>query len=216
MIKKINKSSFDTGAFDFKSVNKRYYQEKENYDWVSVTDNIKGLESFFHRFREKGTVALINKFGRGEKYFDAGCGTGLILRHCPKNSVGLDINPRNIEKAREYLPETKLILGDIENIPLNDNFFSTVICTEVFEHLPDPRKALNEIIRVLEPGGVLIGTVPKVNIFWRLRVLSSTHPGEPYHKEYKKNEISGLFSGRKIISLKPINLSMTWSFVLEK
>lgn len=216
MINKIKKSSFDTRAFDFESINKRYYQEKENYDWVSVTDKIKGLESFFHRFREKGTVGLIKKFGRGGKYFDAGCGTGLILRHCPKNSVGLDINPRNIEKARKYLPGIKLILGDIENTPFNDNFFSTVICTEVFEHLPNPSKALAEILRILEPGGVLIGTVPKVNFFWRLRVLSSTHPGEPYHKEYKRDEISRLFYGRKIILLKPINLFMTWSFVLEK
>ena len=216
MIKKLNKSEFDVDSPDFESVNKKYYQEDEDYDWVEVTDKIKGLESFFHRIREKGTLRLIKKFGRGDKYLDAGFGTGLILRHLPKNSIGLDINPRNIKRAKKYLSGNKLILGDIEKLPFKDNSFSTVICTEVLEHLPKPQIAIKEILRVLKTGGVLVGTVPRVNSFWKLRIFSSTHPGEPFHKEFLEEEIKELFSERKLIFLKPINFFMSWGFVIEK
>ncbi len=39
---------------------------------------------------------------------DAGCGTGLNLRHLPPGSVGLDLNPRNLVLVEERLPTTRL------------------------------------------------------------------------------------------------------------
>lgn len=216
MIKKIKKSDFDINSEDFESVNKNYYKEKEDYDWVEVTDQIKGLESFFHRFRERKAKQLIKKFGRGDKYLDVGCGTGLILRHLPSGSVGLDINPRHLAKAKRYLPNMTFVLGDIESLPFLDNTFSTVICMEIIEHLPSPRQALSEVRRVLKPGGVLIGTVPRKNPIWRLRTLSSTHPGEPYHKEYNKKDILELLQGLKVIHRRSVNFLMSWEFVVEK
>lgn len=216
MINKIRKSDFDINSSDFGLVNKRYYQEKEEYDWIEVTDRFKGLESFFHFIRQMNTKKLIKRFGKEGMYLDAGCGTGLILRHLPKGSVGLDINPRHIEKAKRHCPDYVLVLGDIEKLPFTDNAFSTVICTEVFEHLPVPQLALGEVMRVLQPDGVLIGTVPAKNPIWKLRFLSSTHPGEPYHKEYRKKEIINLFSGKKVIFLQTMNFFMSWGFVIEK
>ena len=218
MIKKIRKSDFDANTADFEQVNKKYYQEKEDYDWTEVTDNIKGLESFFHRLREKNLVKLIKKYGQGQggAFLDAGCGTGLILRHLPENSIGLDINPRNIEKARQYLPHRQIILGDVEKIPFENDKFTTVIVSEVLEHLPKPEHALKEILRVLKPGGVLVGTVPRKCLFWKLRVLSSTHPGEPYHKEYQKFELEKLLASQKIVLIRATNFYMTWAFVIEK
>lgn len=216
MINKIRKTDFNINSSDFALINKNYYKEKEDYDWINVTDHFKGLESFFHYLREKNTKNLIKRFAQGDHYLDAGCGTGLILRHLPKGSVGLDINPRHIEKARKYLPDYILVLGDIENLTFDDETFSTIICTEVFEHLPSPKKALSEIMRVLKTGGVLIGTVPRRNPIWKLRILSSTHPGEPFHKEYQEREIRNLFMGLKVIYLNMFNFFMSWGFVIEK
>ena len=54
------------------------------------------------------------------------------------------------------------IVGDIHNIPLPDNSFDSVICSSVLEHVKDPRKAVNEIHRILKPGGSVFVMVPSI------------------------------------------------------
>lgn len=196
---------------------KKYYQEKEDFDWVETTDNFQGLDTFFHRNREELTKRLVEHFGVGNKYLDAGCGTGLVLRNLPAGSIGLDINPRAIAKAKENAPHAALVIADMEEIPFPDNMFTTVVCTEVLDRLPDPKKAIKEILRVLQPGGVLIGTLPRENPMWRLRFLSSYNPAvELWRKEYKRNEAENLFSSFEIVQLSPALSYMTWAFVVEK
>lgn len=201
----------------FISLNKDYYRYIEDYDWVSVTDNFKGLESFFHKLREILVVRLISKHSRGSKFLDAGCGTGLILRHLPKGSTGIDINPRNIKMAKKHASKAKLILADIEKLPFKNGEFSTIVCTEVIEHQPNPKKTITELKRVLQKKGVIIGSVPSSMPIWGLRFLSSTCPrGEPFHKNFKKRELEVLFSDFKILKLNLSVLGMSYFFVLEK
>ena len=52
------------------------------------------------------------------------------------------------------------IVSDITAIPERDASFDIVLCSEVFEHLPDALKALDEFARLLKPGGKLIITAP--------------------------------------------------------
>lgn len=63
------------------------------------------------------------------------------------------------------------IVCDILDIPEPDASYDAVLCTEVFEHLPDPVRAIDELSRLIKPGGILIATAP----FW-----SMTHQA-PYH-----------------------------------
>jgi SAM-dependent methyltransferase len=58
--------------------------------------------------------------------------------------------------------DTSLIdlVCDITDIPEPDNSFDVILCTEVFEHLPNPADALDEFTRLLKPGGQLILTAP--------------------------------------------------------
>lgn len=55
------------------------------------------------------------------------------------------------------------VVGSADSIPFNDNFFDSVVCTQVFEHLSDPFKSAGEIFRVLKTGGYAVITVPQVN-----------------------------------------------------
>ncbi len=174
---------------------KRYYRKIEDYDWAYAADNFIGPETILHRLRERAMLRLIATYGQGN-YLDVGCGTGLILRHLPENSTGIDLNPRNLEKAKRYAPSAALIQGDIEEaLPFGDNSFQTVVCTEVLEHLLFPEKTLKEIKRILRPGGCLLGSVPNNSLIWRLRGISfskSQFQGEPYHKHRDRREVSDL------------------------
>lgn len=201
----------------FLELNKDYYRFIEDYDWVEVTDKFQGLESFFHKLREWAVLKIIDKYKKGEKILDAGCGTGLILRNLPKGSFAVDINPRNIKRAKKHAPFAEIIEADIEKTPFKNNEFTTVVCTEVLEHLPNPKHALLEFKRILQKDGVIIGSVPSASPIWFLRFLSSTCPrGEPYHKNYKKGELVDLFDGFKISYLKRSNFGMSYFFVLQK
>jgi len=174
---------------------KAYYTQIETYDWVDVCDHFRGLESIFHRNRERVMKRLLRQHAAPGRFLDVGTGTGLLLRHLPPASVGLDINPRNMAKARQYAPQSHLTLGDAEALPLQSNAFSTVLCTEVLEHLPNPEQAVAEIERVLAPGGVLIGSVPSRSPIWKLRFLSSTCPhDEPFHRMFQRAEVEDLLS----------------------
>jgi len=211
-----NGVSLDLSFEEFIQENRRYYQEEEDYDWVEVADHFRGLEAIFHRLRERQASKLVKEFEAGNKFLDAGCGTGLILRHLPAGSVGLDINQRNTRRAKKHAPRAKLVLGDIQEMPFADASFTTIVCTDVLEHLLEPQKALEEIFRILAPQGIAIGSVPAQNPIWRLRFLSSTHPGEPYHRLYKKQEVKALFDGKgKILELKRRCFLMNFFFVVE-
>jgi ubiquinone/menaquinone biosynthesis C-methylase UbiE len=56
------------------------------------------------------------------------------------------------------------IVSDIIAIPEPDASFDAIMCTEVFEHIPDPVQALDEFSRLLRPGGTLILTAPFCSI----------------------------------------------------
>ncbi len=196
---------------------KAYYTDIETYDWVDVTDHLRGLESIFHRNRERVMKRLLRKHAVPGRVLDVGTGTGLLLRHLPPASVGLDINPRNMDKARRYAPQAQVMQGDAEALPLQSNAFSTVLCTEVLEHLPNPELAVAEIERVLAPGGVLIGSVPGRSPIWKLRFLSSTCPhDEPFHRMYRRAEVEDLLSALDLQLMSYSFLRINMVFVAHK
>jgi len=100
----------------------------------------------------------------GEFVLDLGSGGGIdcflaSAKVGPSGKVfGVDMTEEMIKLARKNaqarnITNVQFILGDIENLPLEDNFFDVVISNCVINLVPDKQKALNEIFRVLKPGG---------------------------------------------------------------
>lgn len=197
---------------------KDYYRDVETYDWVDVADHLRGPEALFHRNRVRAVRSLVRRHANLKApILDAGCGTGLNLRHLPAGSTGIDINPRNIDVLRVRLPQQTIVEGDIEAMPFSDGAFGTVLCTEVLEHVPDAARALAEIRRVLRPGGILIGSVPARSLIWKLRFLSSTCPhSEPFHNEYLPSEVRAMLAAWQVNVLRYSLMHFSVLFVAQR
>lgn len=52
------------------------------------------------------------------------------------------------------------VLGSAVSLPFDNCVFDSLVCTEVLEHVPEPALALQEFVRVMRPGGVMVLTVP--------------------------------------------------------
>ncbi len=112
----------------------------------------------------------------GEKILDAGCGNGRLLEGIWRkvNYVGLDSSPTLIKYAKEKYggrPGVKFLVGDVLNLPFKDESFEKVFAIALFHHIPSFEfrlKAVEEIKRVLKPGGLAIITVWNL---WQLKYL---------------------------------------------
>ena len=89
-------------------------------------------------------------------------GTALNLSYYPEDVrlTGLDLSPEMLAVARERAAEVgrdiDLREGDAHSLPFDEGSFETVVCTYSLCNIPDPQLAVNEMKRVLNPGGRLI------------------------------------------------------------
>jgi len=108
-------------------------------------------------------AANVEVHGSGEyRALDLGCGTGNYLLAQVESGPasvrwdGLDPSPDMLEVARRKLAgRAVLTSGTAETLPYEDRAFHFIMVRAVFHHFPDKEGALDEICRVLRPGGCL-------------------------------------------------------------
>ena len=108
---------------------------------------------------------------------DAGCGTGygsrLLAAGGAREVIGVDIARAVLETVAPAMPESvHLQVGDLRKLDLEDDAFELVVCFEVIEHFEDPFIVLDELVRVLAPGGLLLLSSPNRGVY---------QPGNPHH-----------------------------------
>lgn len=93
---------------------------------------------------------------RPQRVLDAGCGDGLFARLIAAPEViGLDSSPAMVERARDRGVDARV--GDIQNLPFDNDEFEVVVCNWTLYHLQDLDRGLYEIARVLGPEGRFVG-----------------------------------------------------------
>ncbi|MHB8120730.1 MAG: methyltransferase domain-containing protein [Desulfuromonadaceae bacterium] len=99
------------------------------------------------------------------KILDVGCGMGGVFCTFPQGSkltkFGIDFSHVAIEKISSRIPDGTFVVGDVHNLPFENDYFQRVTCTETLEHVDSPFSVVAEMFRVLQNNGKLLITVPE-------------------------------------------------------
>lgn len=120
------------------------------------------ITNFNQRSRDRWVQARAKSVCAGARVLDIGAGTcpyRSFFSHCDykthdfKRYDGVKLGNTNQYGKIDYE-------SDITNIPVPDESFDVLLCTEVLEHIPEPTTALREMARILRPGGRIFLTAP--------------------------------------------------------
>src|SRR5262245_21255596 len=95
----------------------------------------------------------------GARVLDCGCATGTFLSLAAQRGAivaGIDAAEGMIEVARERVPASDLRVGDLEDLPWDDNAFDIVTSFIAVQYTADPVHGLAEMTRATRPGGKVV------------------------------------------------------------
>lgn len=140
----------------------------------------RGEPSYVWRAGQERRLRLIQgAVGEREKgrVLDDGCGLGLYLEHlgaAAQAACGVELDAERARQARTR--GLRVVQAAGEGLPFPDNWFDLVLSHEVLEHVADDRRAVEQIARVLRPGGRALIFVPNRGypfethgVYWRGR-----------------------------------------------
>jgi SAM-dependent methyltransferase len=118
------------------------------------------------------------------RVLDLGCGVGHSFAElAPRESVGVDLDADALEGQQR-----ETVVADMRDLPFEEGSFASVVSVHSVEHVPDPERVLQEVVRVLEPGGTAAFVTPN-----RLTFAMPDEVIDPYHyDEYAPAELSEL------------------------
>ncbi len=105
---------------------------------------------------------------------DGGGGTGRVssrLNDLAGHVVVSDLSHRMLKKAREK--KICPVRAHVEHLPFADEFFDRVLVVDALHHFCDQREAIEDLLRVLKPGGRLVIEEPDLN-YMRVKLLALT------------------------------------------
>lgn len=129
--------------------------------WEKLAPRYDRTMRFFERRLFEGGREWVCSRARG-RVLEVAVGTGLNLPHYPRGLglVGVDFSPAMLRRARDRAAELGLAVdlqeADAEDLPFPDRSFDTVVCTLALCGIPDNRAAIEQMRRVLRPGGRLL------------------------------------------------------------
>lgn len=171
-------------------------------------------EEFIHRIRPKNVPAgfdndniyantltfylFANQFVKGKEVLDAACGYGYgsyLFAQTAKYVIGVDLDPGSVNYAGKHYKAKNLEYHqmDVTKLDFEDNQFNVVISIETMEHLPPEKttRYLDELKRVIQPGGVLILSTPN-----RTATASRVKPMSGHINEKTVPELRKLINSR--------------------
>lgn len=131
------------------------------YDNLAKTYDENRFENSYGKYIDAQERCFLNYFFKNKQYsnvLDLGCGTGRLLNFA---THGVDFSQKMLNVAREKYPQKKLKIGEISNIPFEENF-DCIFCFHVIMHQTkeETQNFLNECHKKLSRNGILIFDYP--------------------------------------------------------
>lgn len=190
---------------------------KKKWDkWAPEAD---GKGRWMYDYLRRGQAALISMLELKENmnFLDIGCGTGWAIGQAAASVnekggfYGVDLSSKMIAKARENFSDKNnfhFIEANSESIPLDNNFFNVIICTNSFHHYLHPDKAMKEIARLLKNEGKIYILDPTADTLFIKIIDKVIKQLEPAHvKIYSTKEFKELMVNAGLKYLESKNLS---------
>ena len=166
---------------DDKSIIKSYKRVSSFYDYT------------FGKVFKPGQKKLVSMMEctPTDKVLEIGIGTGTSYSYYPDETVviGIDISPDMLDKARNHIESNRLknksvVMMNGEQHQFEDNSFDTIVTFQVIEHINNDNLFVEEIYRILRPGGKALITTPNIEM---------TLTRNPWHiREYTSRQLQDL------------------------
>ena len=184
-----------------------------------ASDNPIHQRLFFAYWTAKDTI-------KGD-LLEIGCGGGRGLELLVKGSksyTAVDKNEEMIELHGKNYPKAKFINANIPPLSsFSDNSFDTVITFQVIEHIQDDKAFIDEIYRVLRPGGKAYISTPNINWTltrnpWHIREYTPNELTELCKRKFSKVEAKGISGDKKVLQYyeenkKSVEKIKKWDFL---
>jgi ubiquinone/menaquinone biosynthesis C-methylase UbiE len=157
------------------------------------------------RARECSIKKYLKLIKNKDQVLDLGCGLGYftrLLSKQSKNVKGIDIEEDCINFAKNQYKDAKFLVGNALNTTFPDEEFDFIFSSEVIEHLPDDKKYMKEVNRILKKEGYFLLTTISTEGIFKVTDLCHESGSEKHFKNgYTEKEIQRLanLSNFKII-----------------
>ena len=176
-----------------------HYITQKSWTFTAVGEHWDATEDYDDVNAE--TYSYFQRFVDGLKYstlpdhatiLDICCrtgnGTAYFAEHGKvKHAICADVSRRFLQLASEYLTERDIshetVFFDQLPLPIDSNSVEAILCFETMEHVPDPVAFIEELARVIQPGGELILTTPNYlwePVHWLAAILDIHHSEGPH------------------------------------
>ena len=142
-------------------------------------------------------LQLLQEYARVkvETFLDIGCGEGDTLKIASeeiKGVYGLDVTNNFKKENIKDIPQDNIFIGQLKDAKYSDDMFDVIFMDSVLEHILEPAQTLQEIKRILSPGGCLFVGVPNefcLETTFKTAVFKIIKPGvsarlEPFRNPY--------------------------------
>jgi len=203
---------------------------------MSSTFNARSATAYEH-FMGRWSRQLSPRFiefagiSDGERILDVGCGTGSLTRVLLesadlKSIAAVDLADVYLESARQTIrdPRVDFKAGDATSLPFADKSFDRAFAMLVLHFVPDAKKAVGEMRRVVRSGGVVAATVwdglggmPALRLFWDAAATLGIADGKVLRDFYfrpmtRPNEMLAAWSEAGLTSVQQSSITIRFEY----